>query len=231
MNLGRLCYKLFMKGLPFTDFEDDILMLKQAKSIVRELNHSRKFPPAFLPHVTKEVQARMRIFLSTQLKQTGHRPPLALSADKATYKHRSRQFLGGVTISPASSNLLEIVSFGQPIVKHGSDGKALATNMKEGFDDLGIEGCQIESTLFDGVYFHISIKTHFDEIYELNEGEFMYSYDTLHQSGIVDTHLCIKGNLAGWFQTQMSVSNFSLHSIGVPIMKSLLLLQHYGNCT
>ena len=66
-------------------------------------------------------------------------------------------------------------------------------NMKEGFDDLGIEGCQIESTVFDGVYFHISIKTHFDEIYELHEGDVMYSYDTLHKSGLVDTHLCKKG--------------------------------------
>eukprot|EP00795_Rhopilema_esculentum_P016092 gene16092-7443_t len=35
----------------------------------------------------------------------GHRPPLALSVDKATYKHRSRQSLGGVTISPCGQIL------------------------------------------------------------------------------------------------------------------------------
>ena len=59
MNLGRICYKLYVKGHPFTDYEENVLILKQAKADVGNLNHSRKFPPAFLPHVTKEIQSRM----------------------------------------------------------------------------------------------------------------------------------------------------------------------------
>ena len=134
----------------------------------------------------------MKQFITSKLQQTGHKPPLALSADKATYKHRSRQFLAGVTIAPGSDNFLEVISFGQPIMKHGSTASALSNNMKEGFDALGVEGCQIESTVFDGVYFHIGIQKYFDAMYGLHERDILYSYDTLHKSGLVDTHLCEK---------------------------------------
>ena len=190
MNLGRLCYKLYVKGRPFSEFEEDVLILNQANVNVGNLNHPRKFCPAFLPHVSKEVQSRLKQFSTSKLPQTGHRPPLALSADKATYKHRSRQFLDGVTIAPGSDNFLEVVSFGQPIVKHGSTASALSQNMKEGYDALGVEGCQIESNVFDGVYFHIGIQKHFDGMYKLNEGDILYGYDTLHKSGLIDTHIC-----------------------------------------
>ncbi|CAB4009077.1 Hypothetical predicted protein [Paramuricea clavata] len=191
MNLGCICYKLYVKGHPFTDYEEDVLILKQAKANIGNINHSSKFPPAFLPYVTKEVQSRIKQFITSKLQQTGHKPPLALSPDKATYKHRSRQFLAGVTISPGD-NFLEVISFGQPIVKYGSTTSALSKNMKEGFDALGVEGCQIESTVFDGVYFHIRIQKYFDAIYGLHERDILYSYDTLHKSGLVDTHLCKK---------------------------------------
>ena len=134
----------------------------------------------------------MKRFLSSKLPQTGHRPPLALSADKATYKHRSRQFLGAVTIVPGGPNLLEVISCGQPVVKQGSDGLALTQNMKNGFDDLEMLSCQIESTVFDGVYFHCSIQKHFNQLYEIKDADVLYSYDTLHKSGLVDTHMCKK---------------------------------------
>ena len=71
MNIGRTCYKLFLKGHPFSDYEEDILVLKQAKAKVGQLNHSRKFPSAFLPHVAKEVESRIKKFLTSKLV-TGH---------------------------------------------------------------------------------------------------------------------------------------------------------------
>ena len=112
MNIGRLCYKLFVNGRPFSEFEENVLILNRANANVGNLNHLRKFPSAFLPHVFNEIRSRMKQFLTSKLPQTGHRPPLALSADKATYKHRSRQFLGGVTVSSGSDNFFEMVSFG-----------------------------------------------------------------------------------------------------------------------
>ena len=35
---------------------------------------------------------------------------------------------------------------------------ALVKNMKQSFDLLGVNGSQIESTVFDGVYFHIGVQ-------------------------------------------------------------------------
>ena len=120
------------------------------------------------------VKTRLKRFMSSKLPQTGHRPPLALSADKATYKHRSRKFLGAVTVVLGGQNLIEVISCGQPIVKHGSDGKALTHNMKAGFDEFGIAGCQIESALFDGVYFHCSIQKHFNDLYGTKDGDILF---------------------------------------------------------
>ena len=192
MNLGRACMKLYLKGRPYTDYEHDVLNLKQAKAKIGHLNHSRNFPALFRPHVYTVVKRKLKSFINEKLKQTGHKPPLALSADKATYKHRSRQFLSGVTISPGAENLLAVISFGQPVVRDGSDGRALAENMKNGLDDFGVASCQVESAVFDGVYFHCSIEKHFNSLYKLKDGEILYSHDALHKGGLVDTHMCKK---------------------------------------
>ena len=93
MNLGRVCMKLFTKGRPYVDFEEDVLLMKKAGAKIGELNHSRLFPAAFRPFVSKAVDKRVKRFLSERLQQTGHLPPVNITADKATYKHRTRQFL------------------------------------------------------------------------------------------------------------------------------------------
>ena len=51
MNLGRVCMKLFTKGRPYVDFEEDVLLMKKAGAKIGELNHSRLFPAAFRPRV------------------------------------------------------------------------------------------------------------------------------------------------------------------------------------
>ena len=85
MNLQQLCMKLYLNGRPYNDYEDDVLNFKQGKAEVGHMNHSRKFPAALCPHVNNVVKTRLQGFMSSKLAQTGHRPPLALSADKATY--------------------------------------------------------------------------------------------------------------------------------------------------
>ena len=104
------------------------------------------------PYVTKVVHRRVEKFLQTPLKQTGHLPPCGISADKGTYKHRSRQFLSCVVVMPGGNKWLEVLTCGQPVVTQGSSGHALAMNMKSGFDYTGINPVQIESAVFDGVY-------------------------------------------------------------------------------
>ncbi len=196
MILGRACMKLVLRGRPYTDYEHDVFNLKQAKAKIGHLNHSKNFPALFRPHVHMVVKRELKSFLNKKLEQTGHMPPLALSADKATYKHRSRQFLSGVTISPGAENLLALVSFGQPVVRDGSGGPALAQEMKKGLDKFDVVSCQIESAVFDGVYFHCSIEKHFNSLYGLQDGDILYSHDAPHKSGLVDTHMAKKPQFA-----------------------------------
>ena len=124
------------------------------------------------------MHERVSKYLSKPLKQTGFLPPVCISADKGTYKHRSRQFLSCITIMPGGNNFVEVLTCGQPIVTKGSSGKALAENMKEGFDSFGISAKQIESGVFDGVYFHCSISKHLEELYKTNQEHVLYIHGT-----------------------------------------------------
>ena len=123
LNLGRLCMEKYIKGRPYTDYEDDVMLLAQSGAIVGELNHSRKFPASFRPSVTKVIHKKVESFLKTPLVQTGHLPPCGISADKGTYKHRSRQFLSCVVVMPGGK--------------------------KSGYDYVGLSPTQIESAVFE----------------------------------------------------------------------------------
>ena len=169
MNLGRLAMKCFLLGRPYTDFETNVLLLKRAWGNVGELNHSRMFPANFRPYVQKVVRNRMRKMLSTPLIQTGHLVPLAVSGDKCTYKHRLRHFQGAVTISPGSENFLEVIRFGQPLMTEGSSGYELARSLKSVYNNFSIKPEQIESMVFDGVYFHCSVPSHLFEMMEIED--------------------------------------------------------------
>ena len=66
--------------------------------------------------MSRDVTKRMKNFSSTKLTQTGHLPALNISADKATYKHNTKQFLSCVTVVPGADELIRVIDFGQPIV-------------------------------------------------------------------------------------------------------------------
>ena len=102
-----------------------------------------------------------------------------MSADKGTYQHRSRQFLSIVTVVPGGNNLIEVLTCGQPVVTEGSSGYELARNMKSGFDSFGITASQLESCVFDGVYFHCSIEEQINQLYDLQSGQ-LFTSGTLY---------------------------------------------------
>lgn len=191
MNLGRLCIKLYLKGRPYTDYETDVLVQKINGSIVGELNHSRKFPAAFRPFVSKAVARRVRAFIGRRLPQTGHLPAVNITADKATYKHNTRQFLSCVSVVSGAEELIQVISFGHPIVK-GHKGVELTMNIKEGLDKFNLQSCQIEGGSFDGQYFHLGVEKALESpaIYDLPPKNILWAWDALHKSGLVDTHLC-----------------------------------------
>ena len=134
-------------------------MLKMYGAVVGELNHSRKFPAAFRGSVCQVVNSRVRMFVQTPLVQTGHLPPVGISADKGTYKHRSRQFLSLVTIMPGGTNLLEILSCGQPVLTEGSTGLELAKNMKAGFDHIGVDPRKLSQEFLMGSTFTVLLRS------------------------------------------------------------------------
>ena len=191
MNLGRAAVKNYILGRPYRDFENDVLIMKKSGGIVGELNHSVKFPAKFRGSVCKVVNSRVRKFVTTPLKQTAHLPPVALSADKGTFKGTPRQFCAIVTVNPGGENFLEVMTAGQPVVSEGSSGRQLAINMKSAFDYIGVEASQIKSGVYDGVYQHVNITKHLLDLYpDLKEDDFLFTWDPLHLSGLADKHTC-----------------------------------------
>lgn len=142
MAVGRTCYHLYSKGRPFADFEE-LFYLQELNGVgIGNINHGQDFARNFLPFVAEVVSSRVNRFLSTPLIQTGDRPPLNISVDKATYKHRTRQFVSAVTIVPESENLIQYIYLGIPIAKAHS-GIDIARNGKACMDERQIEGDQI----------------------------------------------------------------------------------------
>ncbi len=81
MAIGRTCYHSYNKGRQFADFEN-LLFLQQLNGIsIGNINNGQNFARNFLPLVAKVVQVRVNKFISLPLVQTGHRPPLNISAD------------------------------------------------------------------------------------------------------------------------------------------------------
>ena len=192
MLIGRTCYQLFFKGRPFSDYEDLLLLQSQNGLDIGDINHSQKFPASFLPFVAKEVHSRMNRFLSTRLPRTGHLPPLNITADKATYKHRTRQFVAATTVVPDSESLIQVILLGLPPVK-GHHGPDIAANWKEVLDSRKIKAKQLEGGTTDGQYFHLGVPACMENLYELPRGAIHWGWDWMHKCGLVDNHLLSEG--------------------------------------
>jgi hypothetical protein len=111
-------------------------------------------------------------------------------ADKATYKHRTRQFVGLTSVIPDADDLLQYMYLGLPVMKiHTGEGvgQSIISVLKE----FEIPAEQFQGGSFDGQYFHLSVpevlNTHFGT--ELKEPSVHYDYDPMHKAGLVDTHI------------------------------------------
>ena len=117
-------------------------------------------------------------------------------ADQATYKHHTWQFLSCVTVVPGADELLQMISSSQPVVK-GHKGIEIAKNIKEGLDKFNLQSSQIERGSFDGQYFHLHVEEELESaaLYDILPKNVLLAWDALHKSGLVDTHLCKKGEV------------------------------------
>ena len=116
-----------------------------------DISHSKKFPQKFSKTVQIVLKRRIRNFLKKPLVQTGLRPPLKIVADKAIYKHWSRNLTGVITIVPGAPKLIQGI-FLDATPCNNSSGDALTDNI----EDTGIkdyEAClsQVTGTAGDGL--------------------------------------------------------------------------------
>ena len=89
-RIGRIAYFLYKQGRPDTDFESIIFLHNSNGSDIGDINHSKNFPPKFIPFVGNEISEHLTMFLNTSLFQTGFKTCGKIGADKAAWKHRSR---------------------------------------------------------------------------------------------------------------------------------------------
>ena len=190
MHIGSACYRLYYRGQPYTDLEDDLLLLYRCGVDVGDINHSHKFAQNYLHSVAEVVKGKIQGFLNTRKPQTGFMPPIKVLADKATYKHRTRQFLGVATVVPDADDLIQYIYLWSPIVKkhdRGNVGKSIISTLEE----FNITAEQFHGGSFDGQYFHLSAPKVLNTFFGISENDnsVHYNYDPMHKAGLIDTHI------------------------------------------
>ena len=78
------------------------------------------------------------------------------------------------------------------VLTKGSSGLELANKIKGGYDYIGLNSVQIESGVFDGVYFHCWVEENLNRLYNLQPGKFLYIWDVLHTAGLIDKHMNVQ---------------------------------------
>ena len=56
LRIGCACYKIYFRGRPYADYEDEILLLHKCGVDEGDINHSYKFPQKFLESVAEVVK-------------------------------------------------------------------------------------------------------------------------------------------------------------------------------
>ena len=187
MKIGKTCYYLFKKGRPDTDFPDLLLLQSMNELDVGEINHSEQFPAKFLPYVAEEVEHRLNSFLHNRLEQTGFRPVGKVIADKATFKHRTRQFVSFVTVVPNSTDLIQPIFLDIHVVTAGHTGLAIAKSLFDLLNKKDITAEQYQGGSYDGQYHHLSVPELLDGHFGFTGANRKYSdWDPMHIAGTRD---------------------------------------------
>ena len=134
MHIGSACYRLYYCGQPYTDLEDELFLLYRCEVDIGDINHSHNFAHKYLNSLAEVVKGNIQSFLNTRLPHTGFLPPVTVLADKATFKRRTRQFVGVTTVIPDADDLIQYIYLGSPIAKHHDGegvGKSIITALKE----------------------------------------------------------------------------------------------------
>ena len=191
MRIARICYFLYTRAKPFTDFEFLLLLHNLNGVKIGNINHSRKFAAKFLPFVATVIKERKIEFITSRMIQTGFRPPLALTADLATFRLKCRHFMAVITCTPDSEKLLQVITLAQPPIGPRR-GKDLTDQIDDVVQEHHISPSQIPSTATDGAYHHDHVQEFLDEKWGIKEGEINHAWDAMHKSALEDGHLLKK---------------------------------------
>ena len=85
-----------------------------------------------------------------------------IAADKATHKHRTRQFICFITCVPDSDNLIQAIFLEINIVK-GHTGQAICQNILETIQRFGLSSENYNGGSYDGQYFHLNVPELLDD--------------------------------------------------------------------
>ena len=132
MNVGRQCYNNIKIGRPERHFESDLLILRMSGATIGNINHSRIFIENIRPVFARQIRNKCKNFFTSPMKQTGHRPPCAVSGDIGTWKHRSRQFVGVTSPNPDGDNLLYSLPVSEDLLPNGQSGMEKCNHIVKG---------------------------------------------------------------------------------------------------
>ena len=102
------------------------------------------------------LKDNVKDYFKKPLPQTGFAPPVKVLEDKATYQHRTRQFVGLTSIIPDSDNLLQYMFLGLPVVKLHT-GEGVGQGIISVLEEFEISAEKFQGGSFDGQYFHLSV--------------------------------------------------------------------------
>ena len=60
MRNDRICYELFRRGRPFTDYPNMVILFVKSNIFMGDTNHSAEFPAKFISSVAEVVRSKMK---------------------------------------------------------------------------------------------------------------------------------------------------------------------------
>ena len=187
LRCARLCYELYRKGRPFTDYPETVAAVVAGGTFMGETNHSAEFAASFLTSVAAVVREKITQYLKTPLLQTGFKPPVKIIADKDTKKHRTRQIIALTTFFPDAEELIQTLYISHPVVKHHT-GEDIAEHLYSNLIQF-LSADQYQGGSYDGAYFHQSVPKYLGEKYGVEDEHIQNDHDWLHKCGICEKNV------------------------------------------
>jgi hypothetical protein len=184
MRCARICYGLYQKGRPFSDYPELVATIVAGGTFMGETNHSKEFAASFLNSVADVVREKIHEYLKTPLEQTGFKPPVKVVADKDTIKHRTRQIIALTTVFPGAEDLIQTLYIAHPVVTQHR-GEDVAEHIHSNLKDV-VSPDQYQGASYDGAYFHQSVPKYLGEKFGVDLEDVQNDHDWLHKCGIFE---------------------------------------------